>query len=188
MNREMAKKFIPFFFWMILIGFPIWVSAQTKMEDLFREIKIQAMKEVRKAPEFRLENLEGKTIEFKRLKGKVVFLNFWATWCTPCKEEMPSMEVLHKQFNAKDFILLAVSVESVEKKTIKEFIEKRRYTFPVLVDPKGMMLDLYGVRAIPTTFIIDKKGVILGKAIGPRQWDTPEVISLIHLLIEKKGE
>ena len=95
------------------------------------------------------------------------------------------MEALYQQFKMKDFILLAVSVDYESKEKVKEFIEKRRYTFPVLVDPRCFVFDLYEVKGIPTTILINKKGMMIGRAVGPRDWKSPEVITLIHLLASK---
>jgi peroxiredoxin len=154
-------------------------------DDLFQKIGIQVLKRNEKAPNFRLEGLSGRKIELKEFKGKIVFLNFWATWCVPCKEEMPSMEALYQQFKEKDFLFLGISVDYGGLKPVKEYIEKHRYTFPVLIDSKCEVLGLYDVKGIPTTFIIDKKGRMIGKAIGPRNWKSQEVISLLNLLTEK---
>ena len=160
-------------------------SLEIKKEDHFSKAGIQPIKGGKKAPNFCLEDLQGKMWELKHFKGKVVFLNFWATWCSPCKEEMPSMEELCKQFKDKDFVFLAISVDYAGIKPVKEYIEKNRYTFPVLIDPKGKTLDLFGVRGIPATFLINQKGGLIGKAIGPRDWKRPEVVSIVNLLLEK---
>ncbi len=170
---------------MLLIFSTLSFSAERGREDLFLKIGIQAVKGDTKAPNFFLEDLKGKKLEFKNFKGKVIFLNFWATWCGPCKEEMPSIETLFQQFKEKDFVFLSISVDYEGRRPVKEFIEKNRYTFPVLLDPKCQVLDLYEVKGIPTTFIIDKKGRMIGKAVGPKNWKSPEVISLLNLLIEK---
>ncbi len=138
-----------------------------------------------RAPDFRLENLKGEKLELKNFKGKVIFLNFWATWCGPCKEEMPSMEILFQQFKEKDFVFLSISVDYEERKAVKEFIEKQRYSFPVLLDPKCNALDLYEVRRIPTTIIIDKNRKMIGRAVGPINWKSQEVISLLNILLGK---
>jgi cytochrome c biogenesis protein CcmG/thiol:disulfide interchange protein DsbE len=160
-------------------------SLEIKKEDHFSKAGIQLIKGEKQAPNLCLEDLRGKKWELKHFKGKVVFLNFWATWCSPCKEEMPSMEELYKQFKDKDFVFLAISVDYAGVKPVKEYIEKNRYTFPVLIDPKGKTLDLFGVRGIPTTFLIDQKGGLIGKAIGPRDWKKSEVVSIVNLLLEK---
>jgi peroxiredoxin len=154
-------------------------------EELFSKIGIAAIRGDNKVPVFSLKDLNGKKVEIKQFKGKIILINFWATWCAPCKEEMPSMEILHRQFEEKNFVLLTVSVDYGGVKSVQEFINKHQYTFPVLLDPKGEIFDLFKVKGIPTTFLVDKKGKMIGKAIGPRDWKSQEVFSLISLLIEK---
>ena len=168
-------------FLFLILHFP----AEGREDDLFLKTKISPVKGDKKAPDFSLEDLNGKKVELKQLKEKVILLNFWATWCGPCKEEMPYLEALHQQFKEKKFVLLTISVDYNGLKTVKEFIDKHHYTFPVLLDPKGKTLDLFQIKGIPTTLLIDKRGRIVGKAIGPRDWKSPEVFSLINLLIEK---
>jgi peroxiredoxin len=154
-------------------------------EALFSKIKINPIRGNKKTPDFSLEDLNGKKVGLKQFKEKIIFLNFWATWCGPCKEEMPGLEVLHRQFKEKNFVLLTISVDYEGLRPVQEFIRKHQYTFPVLLDPKCETLDLFEVKGIPTTFIIDKKGRIVGKAIGPRDWKSEDVFSLINLLIGK---
>jgi len=162
------------------------ISAEGGEDEFYSRMKINPIKGNKKAPDFFLKDLSGKEVEIKQFKGKVVFLNFWATWCGPCKEEMPSLEFLHRQFKEKNFVLLTISVDYEGIKPVQEFMSKKQYTFPVLLDPQGETLDLLEVKGIPTTFLIDKKGKMVGKAIGPRDWKSSEVISLLNLLIEKK--
>jgi peroxiredoxin len=154
-------------------------------DALFPSAGIIPVGDEKKAPNFHLEDIRGEKIELKYFRGKVIFLNFWATWCGPCKEEMPSIEALYNQFKEKNFIFLTVSVDYGGVKLVKEFVEKWHYTFPVLLDPKCEILDLYKVRGIPATFLIDKKGMMVGKAIGPRDWKKPEFISILNILLEK---
>ena len=160
-------------------------TAEGREDDLFSRIRINPIKGDKRVPDFSLKDLTGKKVEIKQYKGKIIFLNFWATWCGPCKEEMPSLEVLHRQFKGENFVLLTISVDYEGLKPVREFLNKQRYTFPVLLDPNGEILDLFEVKGIPTTFIIDKKGRVIGRAIGPRDWKSPEVFSLINLLVEK---
>ncbi len=176
------------FYLFIFILFPFMslnVQADGKEEDFYSKIGIIPIKGDKKAPDFSLQDLNGKKFSLNQFKGKVIFINFWATWCGPCKEEMPSMEVLHQQFKGKNFVLLAVSVDYGGQQLVKEFINKYQYTFPVLIDPKCKTLDLFQVKGIPATFLIDKNWKLLGKAIGPKDWRSPEVASLINLLIQK---
>ena len=170
----------------ILILLCLSIPTEGMGNDLFLKIDIKAIKDKRKAPHFSLIGLDGRKVEIKDFKGKVIFLNFWATWCGPCKEEMPSMEVLYQQFKEKGFVFLTISVDYAGLSPVKEFIGKHRYTFPVLIDQECETLDPFEVKGIPTTFIIDKKGRMIGKASGPRNWKSPEVIALLNLLIEEK--
>jgi cytochrome c biogenesis protein CcmG/thiol:disulfide interchange protein DsbE len=179
------RIFFPSLFAILIIFSVISFSSEINREDLFSKTGIQAIKSGKKAPNFRLEDLKGKKSELKHFTGKVVFLNFWATWCGPCKEEMPSVEALYNQFKEKDFVFLTISVDYEGVKPVKEYIEKQRYTFPVLIDPKCETLDLFEVKGIPTTFLIDKKGIMIGRAIGPKDWKRPEIILIVNLLIEK---
>jgi peroxiredoxin len=133
---------------------------------------------------FCLKDLKGRKVELKDFKGKVIFLNFWATWCGPCKEEMPSMETLYQQFKENNFVFLTISVDYEGIKTVKNFIERNLYTFPVLLDPKCETLERFNVKGIPTTIIIDKKGKMIGRAIGPRNWKNPEFILLLKMLLD----
>lgn len=154
--------------------------------DPFSKVDIKPIKDKKKTPNICLDCLKGEKTELKdAIKGKVVFLNFWATWCGPCKEEMPSMEALYKKFKDKGFVFLTISVDYEGLKPVKAFIEKNRYTFPVLLDPKCETLDLFAVTRIPTTFIIDREGRMIGTAIGPRNWNSPEVESIVNQLIGK---
>lgn len=178
------RKFFIFFLFGLILSTPS-ISADIKREDLFSKGGIQLVKSGKKAPNFCLEDLKGKKSELKHQRGKVVFLNFWATWCGPCKEEMPSMEELCKQFKDKDFVFLTISVDYAGIKPVKDFIKKHRYTFPVLIDPKCETLDLFEVKEIPTTFLIDKRGIVIGKAIGPKDWKRSEIVSIVNLLLER---
>jgi peroxiredoxin len=160
-------------------------SSAGGINTLLLKAEIQPVKGNQMAPNFSLEDLSGKKANLKQYRGKVVFLNFWATWCGPCKEEMLSMEALYQKFKERGFVFLTISVDYEEKKKVKEFIDKHHYTFPVLIDSKCVTLDLYGVKGIPTTLLIDKKGRMVGRAIGPKDWKHPEIISILNQLIEK---
>jgi thiol-disulfide isomerase/thioredoxin len=154
--------------------------------DPFSKIDIKSIKDKKTVPNITLMDLKGGNVELKNvIKGKVVFLNFWATWCGPCKEEMPSMEALYKEYKEKNFIFLTISVDYEGLPPVKAFIERTRYTFPVLLDPKNDTLDLFAVSRIPTTFIIDKEGRMIGRALGPRNWKSPEVEAILKQLIGK---
>jgi peroxiredoxin len=123
------------------------------------------------APDFALTDLDDKPIRLSDFRGKVVFLNFWATWCKPCREEMPSMEVLHKNFAKDGLVVLAVSIDRVTTtKDIPPFIKSMNLSFPVLIDSWGKTDMPYKRMGVPETFIIDQQGVIREIVIGPRDW------------------
>ncbi len=120
---------------------------------------------------FELNNLDGLKKQLTDYRGKVVFLNFWATWCGPCRIEMPSMEKVYKKFKEDGLVVLAVNLG--ESSTIvREFMEEYNLSFPVLMDKDNSVAALYGVRSIPTTYLIDREGNILGMAVGAREWNS----------------
>ncbi|HEY5648578.1 MAG TPA: TlpA disulfide reductase family protein [Nitrospiria bacterium] len=137
------------------------------------------------APNFRLPALTGEEISLASLKGKVVFLNFWATWCGPCKAEMPSMEALYQDFKNKDFEILAVSSDIDGERSVRPFVESLELSYPILLDPDYRVDNKYLVRSVPTSFLIDKQGVITHRIIGSLNWNTPESRALIKKLIEE---
>ena len=151
---------------------------------LYSKIGIRSVRENTRTPDFSLEGLNVKTVRLSTLKGNVILLNFWATWCGPCTEEMPSMEALYQRYKDRDFVFLAISLDEGSPDPVRKFIQKHGYRFPVLLDPAGKTLDLFGIDRIPATVIIDKKGRMIGKAIGPRDWSRPEVFSLIDQIVD----
>jgi len=139
------------------------------------------------APDFSLPDLQGKTQRLSDYRGKVVFLNFWATWCKPCKEEMPSMQVLWENLKNQDFMLLAVSMDRVTTtKDIPSFVESLKLSFPILTDSWGQTDKRYKLMGVPESYIIDQNGVLREKVIGPRDWTRPESIETIVQLLQKQ--
>ena len=140
-----------------------------------------------KAADFSLKDLSGKTVKLSDYKGKVVLLNFWASWCPPCREEMPSIQKLYARMKGKKFSILAVSVDRGGENSVRRFIKEAGYEFKILLDPEGEAASRYSVGGIPATFIIDKKGEIVDKIIGAYQWDDEGVIKKINDLSQKRG-
>ena len=137
------------------------------------------------APNFTLKGLDGKPVSLTDFKGKVVFLNIWATWCPPCKDEMPSMEKLYQGLKGKDFEILAVSIDSSGAKAVTPFMKEYKLTFPALLDPEERIKSLYGTTGVPESFIINKQGIVEKVVIGPMDWATPEVVDFFQNLIQK---
>ena len=129
------------------------------------------------APDFLLEDVAGNNVSLSGLRGKVVLVNFWATWCPPCREEMPSMEKLNAAMAGEDFVMLAVNAEADGRTVVPEFLAKTPYSFPILYDDKGVVQKLYGVYKFPESFIVRKDGTVAEKIIGPLDWASPKTIS-----------
>ncbi len=158
---------------------PEYTSVQEKLETLGFEIPTQKVT----APDFTLQDLKGNDISLSSLQGKFVFLNFWATWCPPCRAEMPSMETLHNKYKRKDFTILAVNLRE-SGTTVQTFLKENDYSFPVVLDPNGQVgSGLYGVSGIPTTYFIGKDGQIIARLVGTREWDTREIYDIIDQLV-----
>jgi peroxiredoxin len=127
------------------------------------------------APDFTITTLDGETVSLSDYRGKVVFLNFWASWCPPCRAEMPSIESLKVQMAGCDFVILAVSVDSGNREKIvskvQDYIDDNGFTFEVLIDNEQALARKYGVVSVPTTFILDESGVIVEVSRGAENWD-----------------
>ncbi len=132
--------------------------------------------------DFSLKDLSRQEHNLSSYAGKLVFLNFWATWCGPCREEIPSMEELYLELQNQDFLIVAVNSQEAREQ-VADFVENIGMSFPVLLDTDGRVGAAYSVRAIPTTYIIDPQGYILGRMVGTRDWYTPDIISLVGDLL-----
>lgn len=137
-----------------------------------------------KAPDFTLEDMQGKKVSLSDFKGKIVIINFWATWCPPCIEEMPSMEQLHQKFKGEDFVLLAVNVEEMSRSLVEGFLKKNPFTFPVLLDEDAVVQQLYGAYRFPETLIVDRNGMVVTRVIGGRDWMDPEIVRVIDFMVK----
>lgn len=153
-------------------------------ETLYSSLSIQRINPPQKAEDFTLRTLEGKRVSLKDYRGKVIFLNFWATWCGFCRIEMPSIEKLWQEFKEEDFAILAIDVQE-EGKLVSSFMKKMNLSFPVLLDGKGKTAQSYGIRGLPTTFFLNPKGEIIGKAVGARDWASEESFRLIGELLRE---
>ena len=136
------------------------------------------------APDFQLEDTKGNKVTLSDLRGKVVLVNFWATWCPPCIEEMPSMERLNEVIAGDDFVLLAINTEENGPGIVPAFLEKNPYTFSILYDNKGVVQKRYGVFKFPESFIIQKDGTVVEKIIGPLDWSSLKTITYFKGLIK----
>ncbi len=134
------------------------------------------------APDFTLTSLSGEKIRLYDLRGKVILLNFWASWCPPCREEIPSLASLNAAMAGKNFQMLAVSIDKGGRDTIKRFFSKTGVNLPTLLDPDGSVGKEYGISGVPETFVIDKQGIIRKKVVGPIDWSDASVVRYLDNL------
>ncbi len=126
------------------------------------------------AIDFTLKDINGKSHTLSQYKGKIVLLNFWASWCPPCREEMPSMQKLFTSWDKNKYVMLAVNLKEDES-AVKAFARQNNYTFPILLDRDGKVGHAYMVRGIPTTYLIDKDGKIVTRVVGSREWKLEDI-------------
>lgn len=138
------------------------------------------------APDVAVTSLaNGSTLKLSDLKGKVVLLNFWATWCPPCREEIPSMMKLNSLMAGKPFQMVAISVDEGGKTAVESFFNDSGLSLPTYLDASGASVKSYGITGVPESFIVDKQGVIVKKIIGGVTWDSPEVVSFLEGLMKQ---
>ena len=150
-----------------------------------RRLGIQTLRDDVDAIEFTLESLAGGEISLSQYRGDLVFLNFWATWCGPCIEEMPSMQALYDAFAHRGLEIIAVNLQE-DRETVAEFITEHPYTYPIALDYRGSVASRYSVRGIPTSYFISPDGRILAMKLGFRLWDDPEVIEFFDRIVPEQ--
>jgi peroxiredoxin len=153
------------------------------MERLFSSMSVIKVSPTKDPVRINLKDLNGNNISLSDFKGKIVFLNFWTTWCPTCRIEMPSMEKLHQKLKNKDFAMVTINLQESASQ-VKAFFEEFKLTFTALLDSTGEVGASFGIRAIPSTYIVDKTGRIIGLVNGPREWDSKEAIALFEYLID----
>ncbi|GAB1484475.1 hypothetical protein MASR2M78_32930 [Treponema sp.] len=163
---------------------PIMLSPHSSVQDLAK-LGFSVFPEPQDLPPFAVAGIKGGTTSISDFKGKYVFLNFWATWCPPCKKEMPSIQVLSDTLSGEDFSIFAISVGE-KQETVTEFLKKNPYTFPIFLNPDNSLGSIFAGRGIPTTYIIDRRGRAIAGMIGSREWDDTETLSIFRSLLANK--
>jgi len=135
------------------------------------------------APDFSLPSLGGQTVRLSDLRGKAVLLNFWATWCAPCRLEMPTMDKAYQEYKSRGLEILAVSLDAGSNSVVKNFMQELKLDFPVLLDPDMEVLRLYRMVGIPASFLIDKQGIVRHREVGYRDWTDPESRRLLEAIL-----
>lgn len=181
----------------ILVGMVIWVfiqslekdesvtdsnvnhfsSKENNVEIEAEENEIVGIKRGNIAPDFQLETLEGETVTLSDFRGEKIMVNFWASWCPPCRAEMPDMQKVYEKYDAT---ILAINLTSTEtsEKDVKSFVDEFGLTFPILLDRNIEVADIYGIQPVPTSFFIDRQGRIANIVIGPMNED--RLVQMFH--------
>jgi thiol-disulfide isomerase/thioredoxin len=168
---------------LLLLGLPAAGARAADLPPLSHSLTVQA---ARPAPALKLKDLDGAVHDLAQFRGRVVLINFWATWCPPCRREMPSMERLSQALKGEAFSVLAVDVGE-DADTIEAFAGQfdSAPTFPILLDTRSRVMQAWKVAGLPTTFLVDKQGRIVASAIGGREFDHPEMVEMIRGLLRK---
>ena len=161
--------------WMVFISVLLLAPAAGYAEhDSFGKMGVVPPKISQSAPDFLVRNLKGKMVKLSDFKGKVLLLNFWATWCGACIEEMASMQNLYTALQAEGVEVLAVSIDRWNEDRIQEYVKDKNLTFPVLLDQNQEVRKKYHVMGLPTSYLVDGEGKIRGFASGARDWDSQD--------------
>jgi peroxiredoxin len=137
------------------------------------------------APRFSLRNLKGNLEGLDDHSGKVIFVNFWATWCVPCVKEMPSFENLYRRYRSQGLTLLAVSLDKGDSSKVQDFADKHKLSFPILLDIEGVAEKLYPSFSIPFTYVIDKQGRVVARVDGAKDWESSETFEAVEHLLKQ---
>ncbi|MFQ5486919.1 MAG: TlpA disulfide reductase family protein [Gammaproteobacteria bacterium] len=154
-------------------------------EDLFSALQVERPRVRVAAPAFTLPTLAGDTMSLADQQGKVILLNFWATWCRPCREEMPSLQRLWEEFRTQPFVILAVAADRGSKKTVADFVAGLGLDFPVLLDTDGSVRRHYEVYGLPMSYLIGKDGRISGRIPAAQDWHSEAARALIRHLLKQ---
>src|SRR6056297_1004975 len=157
----MQKRILIFLIAALVVGGAFFFYLQNNTADITAEIGTEVGMQ---APDFTLQNMNNQEVSLSDYRGKKVFLNFWASWCPPCREEMPDMQKLHEEYG-NEIAVLAVNIGE-SKSTVANFMMQNKLNLPVLLDLNKSIAQNYLVRAIPTTYILDKDGIIIEKTFG----------------------
>ena len=150
-----------------------------------KEFEIDVPDQSVQAPPFVLRDMQNGSFDLEEHRRKVVLINFWATWCVLCVHELPSFQRLKERIADDQFEIVAVNVQDTIDR-VQRYLADKSYTLPFARDPQGKISRTYGVRALPTTFIVDAQGRLVGRVIGDRKWDDPKLVEYLKRLLDAK--
>lgn len=179
---QLTKVFFAFIF--LLLFFSTEQYARTFEEGFESAFGIEKADNGYQASDFHIKDMNGKVYRLSDFRGKIVLINFWATWCPPCVREMPQFDILARKMAGKKFVFLAINVMDKPNK-INDYLSDKNFFFPILMDQEGTVQTEYSVDGFPTSYIIDKKGFFLSRIVGARGWGSNESIDYFTKLSEK---
>jgi peroxiredoxin len=165
----------------VVLMFRLTPANATTLDALLQTIGLTAATPETLAADFTLPAAQGQRVRLHELRGRVVFVNFWATWCLPCIHEMPMMEQLYQTFKQQPMTIVAVNLQQSREDVVR-FMESKQFHFPALLDQEGTVTERYQVKGLPTTHLIDCAGKVIGYTIGVLQWthaDMPRLLSTL---------
>lgn len=164
------------------------LAAAIAAPEAMKALGIMEMHQPTAAPDISMPTLAGPRLAMKDLRGKLVLVNFWATWCVPCQWEMPLMETLYKAYKDQGFVILAISLDQGDPDRVRAFVKDKKLTFPVGLDPRHEAARQFGITGLPATLLVGPDGYIKGVTYGPKEWDGKDARALIaSLLPARKG-
>jgi len=167
----------------IALIFLIFTSSASA--DPFKSLEVEQPKVRIAAPDFSLELLsDASQSSLSDYRGKVVLLNFWATWCSPCRDEMPAMQTLWTRYRADGFEILAVAGDRRGRDNVAPFIERHGFQFPILLDADGAVRNRYDVVGLPMSYLIGRDGKISGRVVGVIDWTSPDAFEMVEVLLQ----
>ncbi|SDM65178.1 Peroxiredoxin [Geoalkalibacter ferrihydriticus] len=175
------RRYVPVFVVLLLLAATLFIMGGAPRPDAppAPSVRVGTV-----APDFTLRTYDGDTVTLSHLRGKVVLINFWATWCPPCRAEKPALEKLYQRFsNRDDFEILAVNVEEDAQRALDVYLERNPHSFPIPIDAQARVQELYRVYRFPETFILDRNGIVVDHVIGGRDWTDAQVIAYISRLL-----
>ena len=161
------------------------VADEAALQQALKAMNVTAPQKVLSAPSFDLPGLKKGSMRLSDYKGKLVLLNFWASFCAPCRVEMPALENLWQRYRDQGFVVLALSADRDNLKQVEQLIKDGGYSFPVLLDTEGEVRKMYEVRALPTSYLIGRDGKFIGRIIGEREWNSVDGRTLIEKLLSQ---
>ena len=187
LTKKYILLFIIIFIGAILFFFEHFIEAPISITDVQVEENFDQRKSAvgYLAPDFSLRNLKGNYESLDSFRGQVVVLNFWATWCAPCRVEMPSFEKLYRRYRSEGVAVLAVTLDKNAGPKIKSFVGEYELSFPILLDEKGEVERLYPSMTIPFTYVIDREGRVVARVDGAKNWESNETFEAIEYLLKK---